>query len=45
MNLEKNTEAAFYGIIVPVIPKESLIAYKKKIMRKVDIADIKALES
>jgi hypothetical protein len=33
-----------YGIMVPVIPKESLIAYKKKIMREVDIADIKALE-
>ncbi len=34
-----------YGIMVPVIPKDSLIEYKKKIMREVDKFDIKALES
>lgn len=34
-----------YGIMVPVIPKEALIAYKKKILREVDIADINALEN
>jgi len=33
-----------YGISVPVIPKDSLIAYKKKIMREVDKFDIEALE-
>lgn len=33
-----------YGVIVPVIPKEALIAYKKKIGREVDIEDIKQLE-
>lgn len=34
-----------YGIMVPVIPKEALIAYKKKIMREVDILDVQALEN
>lgn len=34
-----------YGIIVPVIPKEALIAYKKKIDREVDQLDVQALES
>ncbi len=43
MTLSENKEV--YGIIVPVIPKASLIAYKKKIMRKVDIEDIKNLEA
>lgn len=33
-----------YGIIVPVIPKVTLIAYKKKIDREVDRLDVKALE-
>jgi len=32
-----------YGLVVPVIPKESLIAYKRKIIREVDIADIEFL--
>jgi len=34
-----------YGLTVPVIPKEALIAYKKKLMREVDIADLKVLEA
>ena len=33
-----------FGLTVPVIPKEALIAYKKKLMREVDVQDIKALE-
>ncbi len=33
-----------FGVLVPVIPKEALIAYKKKIGREVDIEDIKQLE-
>ena len=32
-----------YGIDIPVIKKESLIAYKGKLLRDVDIDDIKAL--
>jgi hypothetical protein len=34
-----------YGIVVPVIPKASLIAYKKKIDREVDRFDVQAMES
>jgi hypothetical protein len=32
-----------YGLTVPIIPREGLIAYKKKLMREVDKADLKAL--
>lgn len=34
-----------YELTVPVIPKEALIAYKKKLMREVDQTDLKALEA
>jgi hypothetical protein len=34
-----------YGRTVPVIPKNALIAYKKKLDRDVDLLDIQALES
>jgi hypothetical protein len=34
-----------YGIIVPVIPKDALIAYKKKLAREVDMEDVKFLEN
>ncbi len=34
-----------YGMTVPVIPKQALINYKKKINREVDILDVKAMES
>lgn len=43
LTISENKEV--YGITVPVIPKEALIAYKKKIMRDVDIEDIKNLET
>lgn len=43
-DLTVSEDREVYGIIVPVIPKEALIAYKEKIMREVDILDIKALE-
>jgi hypothetical protein len=43
LTLNENKEV--YGIMVPVIPKEALISYKKKIMREVDIEDVKFLES
>lgn len=34
-----------YGLVVPVIPKASLIAYKKKLQREVDRLDVAALEA
>ncbi len=34
-----------YGVTVPVIPKNALINYKKKIDREVDRLDVKAMES
>ncbi len=34
-----------YGISVPLIPKSTLIAYKKKLMRDVDRLDILAMEN
>lgn len=34
-----------YGIKVPVIAKEDLLAYKNLILREVDISDIKELEN
>ena len=33
-----------YGLKVPIIAKEELIAYKKLILRDVDIIDIETLE-
>jgi hypothetical protein len=33
-----------YGIEVPVTPKEELIAYKKQVLREVDVADIATLQ-
>lgn len=44
-DLTVSVDREVYGVVVPVIPKEALIAYKKKIMRYVDIADIQALET
>lgn len=44
-DLTKSEMKEVFGIIVPVIPKELLIAYKKRLLRDVDIADIKALEA
>lgn len=34
-----------FGLTVPVIPKEALIAYKKKLMREVDTLDLQVLEN
>lgn len=42
LTISENQEV--YGIVVPVIPKDALIAYKKKIDREVDRLDVKALE-
>ena len=43
LSLAQNREV--YGMTVPVIPKDALIAYKKMLGREVDLADLKALES
>lgn len=42
-DLSKSEHIEVYDLIVPVISKVDLIAYKKKLMREVDQADIKAL--
>ena len=33
-----------FGISVPIIPKEALVAYKRKLGRDVDLADVAAIE-
>lgn len=43
LSISENKEV--YGLTVAVIPKEALIAYKKKLTREVDLADLKALEA
>jgi hypothetical protein len=42
-DLSKAKKKKVYDFIVPVVPINDLIAYKKKISRKVDILDVKAL--
>lgn len=44
-DLTESEDREVYGIRVPVIPKQALIAYKKKIAREVDLADVAALEA
>ncbi|MFH1770782.1 MAG: hypothetical protein ABH828_04455 [archaeon] len=44
-DLTKATNKKVYDIIVPVIPLESLIGYKKVISRDVDIQDVKNLSN
>lgn len=41
--LSKPTIKKVFGLSLPVIPKKELIAYKKKLMREVDIIDLKNL--
>lgn len=43
-DLTENTLMEVYGLKVPVIPKDRLIAYKKKLGREVDMHDVDALE-
>jgi len=43
-NLSKAVHKKVFGMIVPVTPKQDLIAYKSKLLRKVDRLDIKALK-
>ncbi len=43
-DFSKNKYINAYGIEVPVISKESLIFYKSKLLREVDVEDIEALK-
>lgn len=43
-DISKSEMKKVYGLTVPIIPKRALIAYKKILMRKIDLIDIKALE-
>lgn len=44
-NFSNSVYMNVYGMEVPIIAKEDLIAYKKLILRDVDIVDIKELEN
>ena len=44
INLSDVSKREVYGIIVPIIRKSHLIAYKKKILRDVDLIDIEAIK-
>ena len=44
-DLSVSEQIEVFGLTVPVIPKADLIAYKKKLMRAVDRADIAALSN
>ena len=41
--LSKPTIKKLFGLSLPIIPKKELIAYKKKLMRNVDITDLRNL--
>lgn len=43
IDISKSTKKKVYNFIVPVIPIEDLIRYKKKIARDVDVADVNFL--
>ncbi len=42
-DLSISEQIEVFGLTVPVIPKADLVAYKKKLMREVDQADLRAL--
>ncbi len=44
-NFAKSELKEIYELRIPVIPKADLIAYKKRLMREVDIADLQFLEA
>lgn len=43
-DFSKSIQMELYGVKVPVIPREDLIAYKKILARPVDIADVDEIE-
>lgn len=43
-DLLKSEMKELFGIVVPIIPKDALIAYKKKLGREVDRMDVESLE-
>jgi hypothetical protein len=42
--LSRSVKRRVFGRVVPVVPKDALIGYKKILMRRVDKLDLKALE-
>ncbi len=43
-NLSKTINKRVFGMVLPIMPKKSLISYKSKLMRDVDKIDIKNLK-
>jgi hypothetical protein len=43
-DFSKSIQMELYGVKVPVIPREDLLAYKKILSRPVDIADVDEIE-
>jgi len=42
-DLSKPVIKKVFGLNLPVIPKKKLISYKSKLMREVDVIDLKSL--
>jgi GNAT superfamily N-acetyltransferase len=42
-DLSNSYKTRIFGKVVPIVPKDELIAYKSKLLRKVDIADLKSI--
>jgi hypothetical protein len=45
VDFSTNVELRINGLSVPLIPKEELVAYKKKLRREVDLEDIRQLSN
>ena len=43
VHLRRFRRGKLFGVIVPIIPKTELIAYKSALGRRVDVADVKAI--
>ncbi len=45
IDFSKSVSKSIYGLEVPVMPCDELIAYKQKLSRKVDLEDIRSISS